>query len=178
MKYTEFKDQTFRVTGNELMLLGKCTILLVLLPLLNLTIVSTAFESTFGPVEGWGYWMRVGAASSYMATIPATVWVIWRVSKSRLVSWLMERRILAEEVSDYHETVRERLSGSPSEADFHQRVMAAGVAGQERPGPVVFEATERVWVDLTTGEVRRQAASQRPPEDGDAASGVPAGTRR
>ena len=178
MKYTEVTDQTFRVTGRELVLLGECTILMGMLPLLNLIIVSTALESTFGPVEGWGYWIRVGAATSYMATIPATVWVIWKVSKRRLVSWLLERRIPAEDVSDYDQTVRERLSGSPSAADFRQRIMADDVVGHERPGPVVFEATEDVWVDLRTGEARRQAASKRPPEDGDAASGVPAGTRR
>lgn len=59
-----------------------------------------------------------------------------------------------------------------------RRVMADDVFDQERPVLVLFKATEQIRVDLTTGEARRQTASQQPPEEGDAASGVPAGTKR
>ena len=44
--------------------------------------------------------------------------------------------------------------------------------------PVAFEATEQVWLDLETGGESRQPVDRHPPDEGDAAVGVPSGAKR
>ena len=170
-----FTDGEFRMTGDELTCLSLCVSMLA--GVAAVLILEIAVEPLLGPPEGW---TGARAAASNLLFILATSCLAFFLGKLLLERWIEKRIVPSQGGGASPAASEEGVRGhEPIEvAPNSTRIMADDVVGQERPGRVVFEATEVFSLDLTTGEARRQAAGKRPPEDGDAASGVPAGTRR
>ena len=155
IEQTDFTDKTFRVTGRELLVIGKRSFLAGMALVLHVFMVAAAAEALFGAPGSWRLW--VGTASAMIGATLIVVWMIWRFYKPDLDRWLDERRIRAEGF------IYERPS------------IGAPAAGPEGRVLDAFKAMEQVCVDLNTGEESWRTSSQRPPEQGGAASVGPSG---
>ena len=74
IEQTDFRDKTFRVTGRELLVIGKRPFLAGMALVLHVFVVAAAAEALFGSPGSWRLW--VGTAS---AMIGATLIVVWMI---------------------------------------------------------------------------------------------------
>ena len=98
MEKRDFRDETFRVTGEDLVVYASCVCLASIVPILlwGMGTVEMA-KALFGDPEWWGIWTEPGWSLALMAVTLITGWAIWRFSKPRLNRWFNERRVPAEE---------------------------------------------------------------------------------